>query len=270
MPDLFHRGQTPAPYLILANQLYGTKKEITGSALKIENEIKKRITSVHIVKNLYGDLWDDDIKQDITTERATTLIRFYTVRTIAEKLKYEPLFFENFTDEFEQLDEPRQLKSIMNYKKFLKYGQWCTRQFGENDQELRERWFDLDKFILSKEQAIRKRIDDALCNLENDIFEFNRVTDDEKCPRVIVLNTSTKCECGGRYTDHNLYKHLRTNRHLKYENCKFVDNEKDRILCECGQTINRFQFIRHSATILHYDKLRLIKQQKEKEQKATQ
>lgn len=260
-------------YLILGNRKWGTKEDIKGTIYDYEDAIIKRFTSVHIVKNLHGDLWDD-VKESITEERARTMMRVYTVMKIALALKNEPLFLENLREEFEFLDEPRQLKTIMNYNKYIKYGQWITRQYGDSDPEVMAEWNKLDMYINEKEQQIRERLDNILFNLENDLFEtldIDRVTDtiefiqDDK--GTVLKATSTRCECGGRYTDHNLYKHLRTDRHIRFKGGTILGDDK-KILCECGETINKYQYIRHTATISHNYKLKLKRQQKEREAKT--
>ena len=272
---------TEAPqYLKIANLNWGSKTNFFGTSKDYEEEIFKRITSVHIIKNLHqGDLWNDP-QESKDEERARTLTRVYTIKKIAYSLKHEEHFLSNVMEEFEQLAEPHQLITIMNYNKWIKYGQWITKQFSSEDPDILERWGYMDNFIYEKEQQIRERIDNALSVLENDLFDIfgnDTVTDDtiktmddnkiiliQDNKRIVKKAISTRCECGGRYTDHNLYKHLRTDRHIRFtggeplgDNCK--------ILCDCGDTINKYQYVRHSATISHNYKLKLKKQREQKE-----
>lgn len=258
---------TTAPeYFKIANRQWGSMQDIDGTALDYENAILKQITSVHIIKNLHrGDLWND-IKETQTEERARTLARLYTVKKIAQSLKNEEYFLSNLMEEFEQLGDNHQLITIMNYNKWLKYGQWITRQFVSEDPEILQRWRYMDDFINSKEQQHRDKIDNALHNLENDLFDNDTVTDtiefiqDDK--GTVKKSTSTRCECGGRYTEHNLYKHLRTERHIRYNGGTILADKK--ILCDCGQTINKNQYVRHMQTITHRYKLKLNKEREEK------
>ena len=280
---------TEAPeYLKIANLNWGSKSNILGTARDYEEAIFKQITSVHIIKNLHqGDLWND-IHETKEAERARTLTRVYTIKKIAHSLKHEEYFLSNVMEEFEQLTEAHQLITIMNYNKWIKYGQWITKQYASEDQDILERWEYMDNFIYEKEQKIREKIDSAFNILENDLFEIfgidnlgiDRVTDDKTTDdkttddtKIIVLQDnkrivkkaiSTRCECGGRYTDHNLYKHLRTDRHIRFRGGETLgDNCK--ILCECGDTISKYQYVRHSATISHNYKLKLKKQREQKE-----
>jgi hypothetical protein len=278
---------TEAPeFLKIANLNWGTKHNILGSASDYEEAIFKQITSVQIIKNLHqGDLWKD-IRENKDTERARTLTRIYTIKKIAHSLKHEEYFLSNIMEEFEQLTEPHQLITIMNYNKFIKYGQWtATIQFACADDEILQRWGYMDNFIYGKEQQIKNKIDNAFCVLENDLFDIfgvdnfgiERVTDDtirtaednkiillQDDKRIVKKAISTQCDCGGRYTDHNLYKHLRTDRHIRFKGGRLLDDDH-KIQCACGDVINRYQYIRHTATITHNFKLRLKKQQGEKE-----
>jgi hypothetical protein len=273
MTTLLSTLTTAPEYLRIANLYWGTKCDIEGSARDYEETIFKRITSVHIIKNLHqGDLWNDP-QESKEAERARTLTRVYTIKKIAHSLKHEIDFLSNVMEEFEQLTEAHQLITIMNYNKWIKYGQWITKQFTSEDPDILKRWRYMDNFIYEKEQQIREEIEKGLGHLENDLFEIcsnNRVTDDNKIiliqdnKRIVKKATSTRCGCGGRYTDHNLYKHLRTDRHIKFSRGDILDNE-NKILCSCGDTINRYQYIRHVATISHNYKMKLKKQREEKE-----
>ena len=260
---------TVPEYFKIANRQWGNMRDIDGTALDYENAILRQITSVHIIKNLHrGDLWND-VKETETEERARTLARLYTVKKIAHSLKNEEYFLSNLMEEFEQLGDNHQLITIMNYNKWLKYGQWITRQFVSEDPEALQRWKYMDNFISSKEQQHRDKIDNALHNLENDLFDgvtdtIEFIQDDKG---TVKKSTSNRCECGGRYTDHNLYKHLRTDRHIRFKGGTILGDDK-KILCECGETINKYQYIRHSATISHNYKLKLKRQQKERENKT--
>jgi hypothetical protein len=276
MTTLLSTLSTAPEYLRIANLNWGTKCDIKGSARDYEESIFKRITSVHIIKNLHqGDLWNDphECKE---AERARTLTRVYTIKKIAHSLKHEIDFLSNVMEEFEQLAEPHQLITIMNYNKWIKYGQWITPQFSSEDPDILERWGYMDNFIYEKEQQIRERIDRGAGLLENDLFDIfgnDRVTDDNKIiliqdnKRIVKKAISSRCECGGRYTDHNLYKHLRTDRHIRFKGGTILGDDK-KILCECGETISKYQYIRHTATITHNYKLKLKKQREEKETKA--
>lgn len=276
---------TEAPhYLKIANLNWGSKTNFFGTANDYEEAIFKQITSIQIIKNLHqGDLWKD-IQESKQEERARTLMRLYTIKKIAYSLKHEEHFLSNLMEEFEQLAEPHQLTTIMNYNKFIKYGQWAPSiQFADVDNEVLQRWGYMDNFIYSKEQQIRNKIDNALNILENelfDIFEIDRVTDDtiktmddnkiiliQDNKRIVKKTISTRCECGGRFTDHNYFKHLRTTRHIKFKGGRILENE-NKILCPCGDGVNRYEYIRHTATISHNYKLKLKKQREEKEAKA--
>ena len=276
MTTLLSTLTTAPEYLKIANLNWGSKNNILGTAKDYEEAIFKHITSVQIIKNLHqGDLWND-IQESKDAERARTLMRVYTIKKIAHSLKHEEYFLSNMMEEFEHLAEPHQLITIMNYNKWIKYGQWITKQFSNMDPDILERWGYMDNFIYEKEQQIREQIDNALCLLENDLFDnfgIDRVTDDTKIielkdnKRIVKKAISTRCECGGRYTEHNLYKHIRTNRHIKFKGGEILGDE-NKILCKCGDTINRYNYIRHVATITHNYKLKLKKQREEKEAKA--
>jgi hypothetical protein len=248
---------TVAPdYLRLANLYWGTKCNILGTARDYEEAIFKQITSVHIIKNLHqGNLWSDVIEGK-NDERARTLTRVYTVRKIAYSLKNEVDFLSNLMEEFEQLNDANQLMTIMNYNKYIKYGQWITRQYASEDPDILERWGYMDMFIYEKEQKIRYEIDNALQILENDLFNDDRVTDERK--RVIKKTPSLVCGCGGRYTEHNIYKHMRTDRHIIFDGGQVLREDK-KIICGCGTIINKYQYIRHIQTISHLTKMEQIR-----------
>jgi hypothetical protein len=264
---------TVAPdFLKLANLYWGTKCDIKGTARDYEEAIFKQITSVHIVKNLHqGNLWNDVIESK-NDERARTLTRVYTIKKIAYSLKNEVDFLGNVMEEFEQLNDANQLMTIMNYNKYIKYGQWITRQYASEDPDILERWGYMDMFIYEKEQKIRYEIDNALQILENDLFDNDGVTDDRKNlyiqdnKRLVKKQPSMVCGCGGRYTEHNIYKHMRTDRHIIFEGGQVLKEEK-KIICGCGTTINKYHYVRHIQTISHITKMKCIR---EREQAKTE
>jgi hypothetical protein len=267
MRPVFYGVETAPDYLIWANLKWGSREHIILSAIEMEELIYKHLTSVRIVKDLHGTLWEE-MGETKVQERARTLVRFLTIRKIVHGLKNEPLIIDNIRDEFELLEECEQVKAVMNYNKFIKFGEWCSHQFGVNDPELIDKWKTLDEYINDIDTVIRERIDKALDNLENDIFDTLNSEQKDKIKQVgyfindgktVKKIESNLCPCGGRYTENNLYKHRTTTKHLKYTGAKINENNesKNKILCECGTTINRNHYMRHRETIKHNYKLKL-------------
>jgi hypothetical protein len=280
MRPVFYGIERAPEYLIWANLKWGNHEHIILSAIEMEALISKHLTSARIVKDLHGELWDD-IGETKVQERARTLVRYLTIRKIVHGLKNEPLIIENIRDEFELLGDCDRVKAVLNYNKFLKFGEWCSYQFSVNDPELIEKWKALDEYINDIDTVIREKIDKALFNLENDIFDSLNDEQKDKIKQVGYFINDGKtlkkvqtilCPCGGRYTEHNLYKHRTTTKHLIYTGEKINENKenKNKILCECGTTINRNHYMRHRETIKHNYKLKLKyeseKNQREREQ----
>jgi hypothetical protein len=253
MKSIFQRGQKAPEFLIWANYKWGAGFHSTDTADQIEETILKILNVNRIVNNLHRDLWDD-IKENREHERGRTFIRVLSVRKIILWLKNDPLFLELFITEFNKIDsELRQLKAIHNYNSYIKCGKWITGQYSENDPDLLEKWALLDNFINTKENDHKTKMDNAFKSLEN----ITLIQDDKK---IVVRAISTNCDCGGRFTNNNYFKHIRTDRHIRHKGGKISEIGKEKnIICQCGENVNKYQYPRHIHTLTHMNKINTVK-----------